>query len=81
VVSKLASGTGGLVVSMLASGTGGLVVSKLASGTQDRGFKPGQSRKNPQHAFLRKGSKAVRPVSQIWVTKNYGLRGSRISQA
>jgi hypothetical protein len=59
VVSMLASGTGGLVVSMLASGTGGLVVSMLSSGTQDRG------RKNPQHAFLRKGSKAVCPVSQI----------------
>jgi hypothetical protein len=51
------------------SGFGGLVVSMLASGTQDRGFKPGQSRrifsgvKNPKHAFLRKGSKAVGPVS------------------
>jgi hypothetical protein len=71
VVSMLASGTGGLVVSMLASGTGGLVVSMLASGTQDRGFKPGRSRriffgrKNPHHAFLRRGSKAVCHVSQI----------------
>jgi hypothetical protein len=52
-------------------GFGGLVVSVLASGTQIRGFKPGQSRqiffgrKNPQHAFLRNGSKAVGPVSQI----------------
>jgi hypothetical protein len=45
---------------MLASGTfGGLVVSMLASGTQVRGFK------NPQHAFFRKGSKAVCPMSQI----------------
>ena len=39
--------------------------------TQVRGFKPGQSRqdfsgqKNPQHAFFRKGSKGVNPMSQI----------------
>jgi hypothetical protein len=52
-------------------GFGGLVVSMLASGTRVRGFEPGQSlriffgRKNPQHAFLRKGSKAVCPMSQI----------------
>jgi hypothetical protein len=51
------------------SGFGGLVVSMLASGKQDRVFKPGRSRrifsgvKNPKHAFLRKGSKAVGPVS------------------
>jgi hypothetical protein len=50
---------------------GGLVVSMLPSGTQDRGFEPGRSRrifrakKNPQHAFLRRGSKAVCPMSQI----------------
>jgi hypothetical protein len=43
----------------------------LASGTRVRGFKPGRSRriffgcKNPQHALLRKGSKAVGPVLQI----------------
>jgi hypothetical protein len=67
VVSMLASGTGGLVVSMLASGTGGLVVNMLASGTQDRGFEPVGffGPKNPQHAFLRRGSKAVCPMSQI----------------
>jgi hypothetical protein len=53
------------------SGFGGLVVRMLASGTQDRGFAPGRSRqifsgkKSPQHAFLRKGSKAVCPMSQI----------------
>jgi hypothetical protein len=52
------------------SGFGGLVVSMLASGTKVRGFKPGRSRpifgrKNPQHAFLRRGSKAVGPVSQL----------------
>jgi hypothetical protein len=45
------------------SGFGGLVVSMLASGTQVYGFKPG--RKNPQHAFLQKGSKAVCLMSQI----------------
>ena len=43
------------------SGFGGLEVSVLASGTRLRGFKPG--RKNPQHAFLRRGSKAVGPMS------------------
>jgi len=54
------------------SGFGGLGVSVLAFGTQVRGFKPGRSRrifkgeKNPQHAFLRRGSKAVCPMSQIW---------------
>jgi len=33
-------------------------------GTQVCGFKPGRSgRKNPQHAFLRRGSKAVGPMS------------------
>jgi hypothetical protein len=52
-------------------GFGGLMVSMLASGTQVRGFKPGQSRrifqgeKNSQHAFLRRGSKAVGPMSQL----------------
>jgi hypothetical protein len=43
------------------SGFGGLVVSMLAPGTQDRGFAPSRiffRRKNPQYAFLRKGSKA-----------------------
>ena len=45
--------------------------SVLAFGTQVRGFKPGRSRrifkgeKNLQHAFLRRGSKAVCPMSQI----------------
>jgi hypothetical protein len=72
VVSMLASGTfGGLVVSMLASGTfGGLVVSMLASITRLRGLNRTEAvgflgRKNPQHAFLRKGSKAACPMSQI----------------
>ena len=43
----------------------------LAFGTQGRVFKPGRSRrifqggKNPQHAFLRNGSKAVCPMSHI----------------
>jgi hypothetical protein len=44
---------------------GGLMVTMLVSGTQDRGFEPGQSEKNPQHAFLRRVSKAVCPMSQI----------------
>jgi hypothetical protein len=60
-----------LVMEFRSSGFSGLVVSMLASGTRVRGFKPGRSRrifsceKNPQHAFLRKGSKAVCPMSQI----------------
>jgi len=43
--------------------------SVLAFGTQVRGFAPGWSlrifraKKNPQHAFLRRGSKAVGPMS------------------
>jgi len=51
------------------SGFGGLGVSVLTFSTQVRGFKPGRSRrifkgeKNPQHAFLRRGSKAVGPMS------------------
>ena len=49
----------------LFSGFGGLVVSVLASGAQDRGFKPGRSRRIFPHAFLRRGSKAVCPMSQI----------------
>jgi hypothetical protein len=73
VVSMLTSGTfGGLVVCMLASGTfGGLVVSMLASGTRvprvQTRPKPSDffGRKNPQDAFLQKGSKAVCPTSQI----------------
>jgi hypothetical protein len=48
---------------------GGLGVSVLPSGTQVRGFKPGRSRrnfrgKNPERAFLRKGSKAMGPMSR-----------------
>jgi hypothetical protein len=82
VVSMLASGTlGGLVVSMLASGTfGGLMVSMLASGAQVRGFKPANFwRKNPQHAFLRRESKAFCPMSQPCgiVKEPYDYRGSR----
>jgi len=59
------SSFGGLVVSMLASGTfGGLVVSMLPSDTQVCGFKPGKAigffgQKNPQHAFLQRGSRAT----------------------
>jgi hypothetical protein len=52
------------------SGFGGLVVSMLASGTKVCGFYPGRScrifqLKNPQHAFLRRGSVAVGPMLQI----------------
>jgi hypothetical protein len=54
------------------SGFGGLGVSVLAhwnpsSRVQTRP-KPSDfsGRKNPQHVFLRKGSKAVGPMSQIW---------------
>jgi len=45
--------------------------SVLPLSTQVHGFHPGRSRqdfsgrKNPQHAFLRRGSKAVGPMSQI----------------
>jgi hypothetical protein len=49
----------------------------LASGTQDRGFAPDLSRrilKNPQHAFLRRGSKRICPMSQLWgMLKNPAL--------
>jgi hypothetical protein len=53
-------------------GFGGLGVSALAFGTQVRGLKPDRSRrifqgeKNPQRAFLRKGSKTVGPMSLIY---------------
>jgi hypothetical protein len=49
----------------------GLVVSMLTSGTQDHRFKPGRSRrifrakKNPQHAFLRRGNRDVCRMSQL----------------
>jgi hypothetical protein len=49
------------VLSGILDGFGGLVVSMLASGTQGRGFK----RKNRQHAFLRRGSKRICPMSQL----------------
>ena len=45
--------------------------SVLAFGTQVRGLEPGRNRpifqgeKNPQHAFLRKVSKAVCPMSHL----------------
>jgi hypothetical protein len=39
--------------------------SVLAFGTQVRGFKPDRSRRIFKHAFLRRGSKAVCPMSQI----------------
>jgi hypothetical protein len=68
------------------SGFGGLVLSMLVFGTRVRGFKPGRSRpiffgwKNPQHAFLRKGSKAVCPMSQICgMLKTVWLHGSWVT--
>jgi len=50
------------------NGFGGLEVRVLAFSTQVRGFNPAEAfgffgRKNPQHAFLRRGSKAVGPMS------------------
>jgi hypothetical protein len=46
----------------------------LASGTQDRGFAPDRSRrKNPQHAFLRRRSKRICPMSQLWGMLNPAL--------
>ena len=48
---------------------GGPVVITLASGSEVRGLKPGRGRwifserKNPEFDILRKGSKAVGPVS------------------
>jgi hypothetical protein len=48
---------------------GGLVVSVLATGPKVRGFDPDRGRwifkgdKNPEHNFLRRGSKAVGPMS------------------
>jgi hypothetical protein len=48
---------------------GGLVVSVLATGPKVRGFDPDRCRwifngdKNPEHHFLRRGSKAVGPMS------------------
>ena len=56
---------------MIEEGFGGLAVSMLASGTQVCGFKPGRNpldfygRKNPQHAFIRRGSKRIFPTSQL----------------
>jgi hypothetical protein len=56
----------------------------LPLSTQVRGLKPGRSRqdfsgqKNPQHAFLRRGSKAVCPMSSIFgMQKIPKRRGSR----
>jgi hypothetical protein len=48
---------------------GGLVVSVLATGPKVRGFDPDRGQwifkgdKNPEHHFLRRGSKAVGPMS------------------
>ena len=53
---------------------GGPVVIMLASGSEVRGFEPGRGRlifserKNLEYDFLRKGSKAMGPVSLIYGT-------------
>ena len=53
---------------------GGPVVIILDCGSEVRGFDPGRGRwifserKNPEYDFLRKGSKAVGPVSYIYGT-------------
>jgi hypothetical protein len=50
----------------------GLMVSVLATGPKVRGFKPSRKRrifkgdKNPQHALLQGGSKAVGPMSCVF---------------
>ena len=55
-------------------GPGGPMVIILANGSEVRGFKPGRrrwiflERKNPEYDYLRKGSKAVGPVSRIYGT-------------
>ena len=66
-------------------GFGGLVVGMLASGTQVCGSNPAEAvgffgRKNPQHDFLRRGSKRICPMSQLCcmsknlvIYVNYGL--------
>jgi hypothetical protein len=58
---------------------GGLVVSVLATGPKIRGFDPDRGRwifkgdKNPEHYFLRRGSKAVGHVVDLWhVKERYG---------
>ena len=56
----------------LSVGPGSPMVIILATGSKVRGYKPGggrwifSERKNPEYDFLRKGSKAVDPVSQIY---------------
>ena len=58
-----------LKVASLSVDPGGPVVIILASGSDVRGFDPGRGRwifserKIPEYYFLRKGSKAVGPVS------------------
>ena len=56
---------------------GGQVVIILSTGSEFRWFKPGQGQwifsehKNPEYDFLRKGRKAIGPVSYIYVTWKY----------
>ena len=57
------------VMACVGGDPGGPVVIILATGPEVRGFKPGRrpwifsQRTNPEYDFLRKGSKAVGPVS------------------
>jgi hypothetical protein len=55
----------GCVSSNYFSNLGGVVVTVLVTGPKSRGFKPDRSKgdKNPQHTFLRIGSKAGGPMS------------------
>jgi hypothetical protein len=72
-VPVIHSGFGDLVVSMLPKIAG-------SNPAEAVGFFPGI--KNPEHAFLQKGSKAVGPVSYIYGTLKIpcGFRGSRDRQ-
>jgi hypothetical protein len=47
----------------------GVMASVLAIGPKFLGFSPGEGLgdKNPQHTFLRKGSKVVDPMSQAFI--------------
>jgi hypothetical protein len=45
---------------------GGIVVRVLATGPKVRGFDPDRGDKNAEHHFLRRGSKAVGPMSYIY---------------
>jgi hypothetical protein len=50
---------------------GGLVVSVLATGPRGCGFEPGQGDKNPQHTFLRMGSKDGGPTGTDRINSHF----------